>query len=342
MTTSLKDTPQAVLSNDGVTNHRILVVDDNESIHADFDKILLKRQDTSSGYSEAEASLFGDSPTGAEALADFELVHALGGEQAAEILAGAVKAGDPPAVAFVDMRMPNGWDGLETIQKLWEIDPELQIVICTAFSDHSWSDIVARIGYSESLLVLKKPFDAVEVVQMATALCQKWTHARNANLTFAELERRVDSQTRDVRVARDLALHVINRLRLAWSDNDELEGKRCITRLESGIGDQATDAKGEHAIDRSAARTKYLSQSTVYIPNPMLTRDPLFRVMCRNISQSGMSFLYHKEIMESELIVFLEMRGRPPIICFADIVRCRVVGQQMWEYGVKFRDKDQS
>ena len=58
----------------------------------------------------------------------------------------ALEEGRPYAMAFVDIRMPPGWDGVETTLKIWEIDSEIQIVICTAYSDYSWEEMFAAIG----------------------------------------------------------------------------------------------------------------------------------------------------------------------------------------------------
>ena len=84
------------------------------------------------------------------------------------------KEGLPYAMVFLDVRMPPGWDGIETAQKLWEADPDLQIVLCTAYSDYSWQETVAALGRTDRLLILKKPFDRVEVCQLASALTEKW------------------------------------------------------------------------------------------------------------------------------------------------------------------------
>ncbi len=96
--------------------------------------------------------------------------------------------GRPYAVAFVDMRMPPGWDGLETIEHLWEVDAELQVVICTAYTDHSWEDIVSRLGHDDRLLILQKPFSSIEVSQAATALTRKWNLARQAKESLEAAE----------------------------------------------------------------------------------------------------------------------------------------------------------
>jgi len=64
--------------------------------------------------------------------------------------------------------MPPGWDGVETIGHLWKVDPDLQIVICTAHSDYNWRDISKQLGMSDSFVVLKKPFDVIEVSHLHT------------------------------------------------------------------------------------------------------------------------------------------------------------------------------
>src|SRR5213078_1638963 len=107
-----------------------------------------------------------------------------------------LEAERPYAMAFVDVRMPPGWDGIETIARIWEIYPELQVVICTAYSDYSWKDMRAKVGQPDNLVILKKPFDNVEVQQLAHALTKKWLLTQQAKLQLSELERRVVERTR--------------------------------------------------------------------------------------------------------------------------------------------------
>ena len=59
-------------------------------------------------------------------------------------------------MAFVDVRMPPGWDGVETTAKIWQKYPDLQVVICTAYSDYSWEEMLKKLGYSDRLVILKK------------------------------------------------------------------------------------------------------------------------------------------------------------------------------------------
>ena len=81
-------------------------------------------------------------------------------------------------MAFVDMRMPPGWDGLKTIEHLWAVDPDVQVVICSAHTDYDWSEVVDRLQHSDKLLVLRKPAEPIEVLQCATALTRKWQNER--------------------------------------------------------------------------------------------------------------------------------------------------------------------
>ncbi len=120
----------------------------------------------------------------------------------------------PYAMAFVDMRMPPGWNGIETAQKIWQVDPCLQIVICTAYSDYSWSEMVKSLGETDRLLILKKPFDNIEVCQLATALCAKWNLARQAHRTLHDLQEMVGLQTRAVYNAHEETIYRLVRASL--------------------------------------------------------------------------------------------------------------------------------
>ena len=117
----------------------------------------------------------------------FELDSAYQGQEGLEMVKQALAENRPYALAFVDVRMPPGWDGIETIARIWEVDPELQIVVCTAYADYSWEEMRAKVGQPDSLLVLKKPFDNIEVQQLAHALTKKWLLNFQARLQMAEL-----------------------------------------------------------------------------------------------------------------------------------------------------------
>ena len=195
------------------TNHRVLIIDDNEAIHDDFRKILGAVQENSE-LDDLEAHLFG-TPTDTaanDAKITFDLSFATQGQEGYDMVVRSIEEEKPYALAFVDMRMPPGWDGLETIERIWKVDPKIHIAICTAFADYSWREIIQRVGHTDQLLIVKKPFDNVEVIQLATSLTEKWALREVAQLRVDQLERLVIERTHEISQARD-ELIVANRIK---------------------------------------------------------------------------------------------------------------------------------
>jgi two-component system NtrC family sensor kinase len=156
-------------------NGRILLIDDLRSIHEDFARILV-RPTGGEALDALDSELFGGPAASTDA--GFELDSAYQGQDGLTKLDVSLQEQRPYAVAFVDMRMPPGWDGLETIEHLWASDPHLQVVVCTAYSDYPWSKFIERLHAGDNLLILKKPFEPVEVMQLARALAAKWSVER--------------------------------------------------------------------------------------------------------------------------------------------------------------------
>lgn len=179
-------------------NHRILVVDDNQAIHDDLRKILLGDIAVQEDLQDDEALLFGADPV---PITHFEIDSAYQGQQGLEKLQASLEAGRPYALAFVDVRMPPGWDGVETIMHLWRAYPNLQVVVCTAYSDYSWNEIQRKLGQSENLLILKKPFDNIEVIQLAHALTRKWLVSGQAQARLEDLDLMVARRTAELEEA---------------------------------------------------------------------------------------------------------------------------------------------
>ncbi len=184
-------------------NRRILVIDDNPSIHEDFRKILCARLPGAQALAEAAAALFDESEASGDDRA-FELVSAFQGREGLERVIAGLAKGEPYAMTFLDVRMPPGWDGIETAERLWEQDPHLQIVLCTAYSDYAWDKVRERLGRSDRLLILKKPFDNVEALQLADALTEKWRLTKQAMAQVADLEGLIESRTRALAQAQKL------------------------------------------------------------------------------------------------------------------------------------------
>jgi len=195
-----------------LANRRILIIDDNASIHLDFRKVLSAQAEHSAqaALDVLEADLFGET-VDAAVRPNFDVDSAHQGQEGVEMANRARAEGRPYAMAFVDMRMPPGWDGLQTIERLWATDPDVQVVICSAHTDYDWTEVVARLGHSDRLLVLRKPAEPIEVLQCATALSRKWENDKLVREHVLRLEEVITTRTKGLEAAnrqlRHLATH---------------------------------------------------------------------------------------------------------------------------------------
>lgn len=177
-------------------NRRILIIDDNQTIHDDIAKVLRLRNDPPPGpASESWRKFF----AAAEPLAmdppppTYEISSAHQGDQGVTLARAAASQGRPYALAFVDGRMPPGIDGIETCRLLWEHVPDLQIVLCTAYADYNWEDIRRVLGARQDLIILHKPFDIIEVQQLADTLTTRWNEQRRTRRIIDDLRHLIDA-----------------------------------------------------------------------------------------------------------------------------------------------------
>src|ERR1700733_11903257 len=165
---------------------RVLVVDDEADIRDAYRQIFQDTevsQDTA-GFRELSARLF--SKTGGAAApgrrlsrgASFAPVFCEQAEGAVAAVEEALAQEQPFAVVFLDMRMPPGHDGVWAASRIRELDPEIEIVICTAYSDVDPSEIGGMVPPEDKLAYLQKPFHPHEVRQMAIWLGSKWRAER--------------------------------------------------------------------------------------------------------------------------------------------------------------------
>ena len=228
-------------------NRRILIIDDNRAIHDDFRKILGPTLARPHDLGAEEEALFGDAVS-SFTMPTFELDSAYQGSEGLELIEKSLHEQRPYAMAFVDVRMPPGWDGVETTRKIWEKYPELQIVICTAYSDYSWEEMLRILGYSDRLVILKKPFDKIEVLQLAISMTEKWKLYQEAKVRLDDLEKRVQERT--------LALE---------SANSELASANDLLRQATEKAQQMAQT----ALVANEAKSEFLANMSHEIRTPM-------------------------------------------------------------------------
>ena len=132
--------------------------------------------------------------TGKSFLPRFELSHAMSGEEACEMVRAGRESNRPFAMAFVDIRMPPGTDGIETVRRIREFEQEIEIVIMTAYSDRTLPEIVDDMELLHKLLYIRKPFSREEIQQIALALAGKW----NIEQELAEHRRQLEAGNRQL------------------------------------------------------------------------------------------------------------------------------------------------
>jgi diguanylate cyclase (GGDEF)-like protein len=188
---------------------RILIVDDEPGMHESY-RQCFKR--TGGGQDNAldtmAAELFGadDAPAAADAPASFDTTHCMQGTEGVEAVAAGLARGERFAVAFIDVRMPPGIDGKETAKRIRALDPDINLVIVTGFSDFSPLEISRAAGPADKIFYIAKPFQAEEVVQTATALSQRW----EADRALAAAMTLLEEQKAELAANESKATHLAN------------------------------------------------------------------------------------------------------------------------------------
>jgi two-component system, NtrC family, sensor kinase len=230
-------------------NRRILIVDDTPSIHEDIKQILLpaEKSQSSEELDDLDDELFGSEETadssvslnGEEIIEDYRVDSAYQGEEGIELVRKADAGGDPYSLVFMDVRMPPGIDGIETISRIWSEFPNIEIVICTAYSDYSWEKIVDTCGRTDSLLFLKKPFEAPVVKQMALSLTKKWNLKKKTQNFINNLEGEVKKRTSELELINGKLTHQITEKEKAQDELEVQRSKAVYSAKMASLGEMA-------------------------------------------------------------------------------------------------------
>src|SRR5438874_2315696 len=236
-------------------SRRILVIDDNRDIHQDFQKIFRALKEEPSGFDQLETALFGSEiikPAARNsALIGVTLDSAYQGEEGVQMATQAALSGQPYLLAFVDVRMPPGMDGIRTIKKIWEHVPGLPCIICTAFSDYNWEDISVHLGGSGNLYILKKPFDAVEVLQMAQAIAEKTNLTHIAGEARQAIEEKLEKLQRAESALRESNTELLTAKRRLEAQAVELEARTHELEAAKVTAEGANHAKSQFLANMS-------------------------------------------------------------------------------------------
>ncbi len=292
-----------VASNAG---RRLLVIDDTPAIHADFRKILLQSQNSSSRLDRDEAALFGGASARRSRI-QFTIDSAYQGQEGLALVEQSLRSGPRYEMAFIDMRMPPGWDGIETVSRLWQVDPDLQVVICTAHADYSWEEMADMLEGCDRVVILKKPFDAIEVLQLANALSAKWQLLQQTRRKLDDL----DSERKELEahLRQSQKMEALGQLAggVAHDFNNLLtviQGYAQILKMNPSLDNETGDGLGQIglAAERAANLTRQLltfSRKRVLQPKPLdlnLVVASIAKMLGRVIGEDiALSFNYSAE-----------------------------------------------
>jgi len=179
-----------------INSFRILVADDESSI-SDLFRQGLSRINTDSIVQSKTRRLnekLSYQNTPKLPSPSFDIVTCQQADEAVDAVKDALECGRPFSIAFIDVRMPPGPDGVWAAEHIRKLDSDIEIVIMTGYTDISPCVIARRVPPAHKLLYIQKPFQSHEIVQFAFALSMKWHGEHKLREVHKELEVRVEEQ----------------------------------------------------------------------------------------------------------------------------------------------------
>ncbi len=232
-----------------LANRRVLVIDDDPAVHDEIQRILGPEHGAEKALLDAERTPRGLNGKGS-LRQSFEVDTASQGKAGVQLVQRALEAGHPYALAFVEMHRASGSEDLDTIQRLWAADPHLQVVMSSAHADYDWDQVIARLDHPDKLLVVKQPFDPIEVRQCASSLARKWQNEHTLRRHVESLEQVIEDRTRGLEQANRQLRHLATHDSLTGLPNRILLEDRLAQAIAHATRDGHTFAVAIFDLDR--------------------------------------------------------------------------------------------
>ncbi len=139
---------------------QLLLVDDDEKIYRSVSLFLEKKDmvDPFAFLDDEEEEAPADD-------VDCKVTWATGGRQGVELLQQ-----HPFDLALIDMNMPPGWDGVQTIEKIREFNPTIPVALVTA--NITTSDEIQNLLKQHAVRLFHKPYSRDSLVQLVEEMIQ--------------------------------------------------------------------------------------------------------------------------------------------------------------------------